>query len=74
MGWFGGRNTKSWSLEIWNFIETSSPQQLGISVQKVLKDRDANKKLSVIFPPNLSVSDVMKGADAESRRERKFLM
>lgn len=50
MGWFGGRNTKSWSLEIWNFIETSSPQRLGISVQKVLKDRDANKKLSVISP------------------------
>ena len=54
MRWFGGRNTTSWSLEIWNFIETSQSQWLGISLQKVLKDRDTNKKLSVIFPPELT--------------------
>ena len=36
---------------------------------KVLKDRDTNKKLSVICPPSLLVSGVMKGADTESRRK-----
>ena len=41
---------------------------------KSFERQRCKQEIKCNFPPNLFVSDVMKGADAESRRERKFLM